>query len=95
MLFCVHLFHGMLVLATFSSELHQTSTRPFSNVTMEDSSLSKIKDIRISPDLEVVYVLDSGLGQTLRMELASGNCRSLGKKFHVRTLIENHLLIII
>ena len=47
---------------------------------MEDSSLSKIKDIRISLDLEVVYVLDSGLGQTLRMELASGNCRSLGKE---------------
>ena len=68
--------HGLLVLLTFSGDqLEQTSTRPFSNVTMEESAESNITSAAISPDLGVFFLLDAGLGRTVRMELDSGNCR--------------------
>ena len=75
-LYSVSLFHGLFVLLTFSgAELEQTSTRPFSCMTMEESAKSKIASIAISPDLRVFFLLDAGLGRTLRMEIDSGNCR--------------------
>ena len=49
--------HGLFVLLTFSgAELEQTSTRPFSCMTMEESAKSKIASIAISPDLRVFFL---------------------------------------
>ena len=75
-LFSVTTHHDLLVLLTFSGDwLELTSTRPFSNVTMEESAKSDITSAAISPDLGVFFLLDAGLGRTMRMELDSGNCR--------------------
>ena len=77
-LFSVAIRSGFLCLLTLSgASLDITSTRPFSCVLLEEATRSSITSLGISPDKSVVFAVDQGLKKILRMELVTGNCRSL------------------
>ena len=77
-LYTVALKRGFICLLTLSgASLDILSTRPFSCVLLEEATRSSITSLGISPDKSVVFAVDQGLKKILRMELVTGNCRSL------------------
>ena len=79
---------GFLCLLTLSGgDLGTLSTRPFSSVLKEETNESSIISLGLSPDSSVVFAVDQGLQKVLRMELASGNCRSFGEAFACKYII--------
>jgi len=81
-LYTACLVHGLSCLLTITAAdccLTVTTTRPISSITMEEGMKSDITDLQVSPDGQVVFLLDQGLGNISRVELPTGNCRSFGR----------------
>lgn len=94
-LYTACLVHGLSCLLTITAAdccLTVTTTRPISSITMEEGMKSDITDLQVSPDGQVVFLLDQGLGNISRVELPTGNCRSFGRDLSCKYWICYNLL---
>ena len=66
--------------------LSVTTTRAISNVAREEASKCSVLSAAVSPDGQVLFLLDEGVGQVIRLELESGNCRSFAKDLSFESL---------
>ena len=68
-----------------------TTTRAISTVAREEASKCSVLSAAVSPDGQVLFLLDEGVGQVIRLELESGNCRSFAKDLSCESLYCKHL----
>ena len=89
-LFSVAVVNSFLCLLVIDGDSLETiSTRPLSCVAREDLPSSNITTIGLSPDSNVIFLVDEGLSCIIRMEVDSGHCRSFGHDFCCKYLKVN------
>ena len=88
-LYAVTRLDGFLCVASISVGecLSVTTTRAISTVAREEASKCSVLSAAVSPDGQVLFLLDEGVGQVIRLELESGNCRSFAKDLSCESIV--------
>ena len=78
-------FTGLVASICVGECISVTTTRAISTVAREEASKCSVLSAAVSPDGQVLLLLDEGVGQVIRLELESGNCRSFAKDLSCKT----------